>query len=233
MSEWNLTPEEIRAVSLYIDEGVRSEETPAALDKILYAAAQASRRLSAENAALGRRLERSNDRVQRLQAKREEAVLQEEFSETGLDSLAVAKCLLYYLQQQNAWKLSRSKLMYVLFEVYAAWLAGHRERLFVEHPVASEYGPQFWRVFKNIPSTGTPLGREAVEAIAKLNPGVAALCRNAAVKYYDYKESDLQRYICKCPAYRNALPEKNGGKWNGELRDSEIYAWKLDQKKGE
>lgn len=227
--DWTLTPEETAAVAAYIDEGRRDEHTASALDKILYAEGQIRRRLAAENATLRHQLERARSKVERLETKREDALRKGDFAETGLDSLAVAKCLLYYLQQKDSWRLTRTKVLHILFLMYASWLAGHRERLFVEHPVASEYGPQFWRVFKNMLSTTTPVDADVVRSMGESNAGVLRLCQNAAAKYCDYSEADLRSFVSKCPAYRNALPENNGGKWSGELSDYEIYQWKKEQ----
>lgn len=231
MNAFNITAEEMQALSAYIDEGIRGELTEAAIGKVFYAEGQIRARLAKECASLRAKLDRANTRVERFEEARKEKILQGDFAETGLDSVDVALCLLYYLQQTKTYKLSKAKLQYILFEVYAAWLAGHKERLFIEKPVCTEYGPQFWRVYKKVESLANPVGFEAVNRVASQNAGIAAICKNAAAKYYDYSEAQLKAYLVKCDAYKAALPEKNGGKWNGELDDRLILRWKENQSK--
>ncbi len=231
MNKFELSPAEMQAISDYIDEGKKSETLFSATEKIFFAENQIRARLLRETRSLSSRLDRATKRIERIEDEKQGKILQGEFAETGLDSVDVAACLLHYLQENRAYQLTRSKLLHILFEAYAAWLHNRSERLFIEHPVCTEYGPQFWRVFKHIGSTANPVGHDAVKKIAEVNPGVAAFLKNVANKYYDYSESNLKSYVTKCPAYRNALPEKNGGKWNGEMKDTEIYAWKDAQKK--
>ena len=226
------TPEELAAISRYIDDGERTEATASAIEKVFYAEGQIRMRLVKENAALGSRLEKATAKIARFEERKQEAILQGEFAETGLDSVEVARCLLYYLQQKQAWRMSKSKLQYILFEVYAAWLAGHKERIFIEHPVCTEYGPMFWRVFKQIENLQSPLSADCVRTLGEKNPGVVAICKNAAAKYYDYGDSQLKSYLLKCPAYKEAMPQKNNGKWNGLMQDALILAWKQDQNRG-
>ena len=230
MNKFDITKEEMAAISRYIDSGERSDELDSAIGKIFYAEGQIRSRLLREADSLRGRLGRTSAKLERIEDAKKEAVLQGEFGETGLDSVDVAKCLLYYLQGKDSYGLTKSKLMCILFEVYASWLYSKKERIFIEHPVCTEYGPQFWRVYKRINSVREPLGRECVDAVASANPGVAAMCRNAANKYYDYSEKQLQSFIIKCPAYKAALPKNNGGKWNGEMSDRLIYSWKEEQK---
>ena len=52
-----------------------------------------------------------------------------------------------------------------------------------------------------------------------------------AAKYYDYTESTLSRMFLASKAYKNADKEHNDGKWNKEIADADIYAWKASQKK--
>lgn len=153
-----------------------------------------------------------------------------EFTETGLDSADVADALLYQLQTLRTYKLSRAKVIHILYEMYASWLASKGERLFIEHPVATEYGPMFWRVYKRL-DTRKQVSQDRWESLCASNPGVAAFCRNAARKYYDYSDGDLNKIHMKSRPYKNASKEKNGGKWNKEISDNEIYAWKRENNK--
>lgn len=166
-----------------------------------------------------------NEQIEKYRARRHTQLMQNEFAETGLDSLEVAKALLYNLQQLKAYKLNNAKVVQILYEMYASWLGSKGERLFTEHPVATSYGPQFWRVWKRL-SSDTTETYDSVKAVAEKNPGVAAFIKNAANKYYDYGENELNNLFKKTAPYKNASPERHGGKWNVEISDADIYAWK-------
>ena len=193
----------------------------------LYFAVQ--RNLLKNHTGLRKRNIALNEKVQKLVDRQHDKILAGEFAETGLDSVEVALGLLYQLQQLNTYKLNKYKLNAILYEMYASWLQSKNERLFIEHPVATKFGPQFWRVFKRI-ETSTPVQRQAWLDLAGKNPAVAAFCKNAAAKYYDYTEGDITRPFLKSKPYKNADDSHNGGKWNKEISDQEIYAWKQEQK---
>lgn len=175
-------------------------------------------RAAAENFSLRRKVERMETKEQKLV---EEGV----FGETGYDSVDVAWCLLYCLKSKQAFKLTKSKFLGILYEAYASWLGSKKQRLFAEHPVCGEYGPMFWRVFKHVDVNANPDYR-MFENIARQDAGVAKFIQNVANKYYDWAEKDIVGPVLKSLPYRNAMPERNRGKWNGELTDADIYAWK-------
>lgn len=150
------------------------------------------------------------------------------FGETELRSDDVAKALLYQLQQLRTYRLNDYKLQAILYEMYASWLESKKERLFDEHPVATPYGPRFWRVFKNV-KAAVKVSYDDWTALAEKNPGVAAFCRNAANKYYDTSEGELSRMYLKSKPYTSADKDHNGGKWNKEMDDRLICAWKAEK----
>lgn len=164
-------------------------------------------------------------RLERINAKAEKAAEQGEFSETGLDSVDIANAILYQLQLIGARVHNKNKIIYILFEMYCSWLGSKKQRLFIEHPVATEWGPQFWRVYKKL-DIKTPVPESAWKELASSNPAVAAFTKNAAAKYADYHENTLKSYFIKGEPYKNATAEKNGGKWNKEISDTDIYIWK-------
>lgn len=170
------------------------------------------------NVLLREKLERQKERTQ-------EKIEAGEFVETGLDSIKVAIALLYQLQQLRTYKLNKYKIQEILYEMYASWLESKNERLFIEHPVATEYGPRFWRVFKKV-ETSVPVPYDIWAGFAEQNPGIAKFCKNAANKYYDYAEGTLNRMFMASKPYKNADKNNNAGKWNKEISDAEIYAWK-------
>lgn len=176
--------------------------------------------LTKRNAMLQERLERNRER-------KEQILVEEGFPEThpGLDSVDVATGLLYQLQQLQTYKLNKNKVILILYEMYCTWLAEKKERLFSEHPVATEYGPQFWRVYKRT-NTIVQVEYKDWKKLCELNSGVAAFCRNAAEKYYDYNNTTLEEKFKKSMPYKNATKDKNDGKWNKEISDNDIYNWK-------
>lgn len=165
------------------------------------------------------------ERMDKMVERREERILSGEFGETGLDSADVATALLYQLQQRKTYRLNEYKLQAILYEMYASWLNSKGERLFLEHPVATEFGPRFWRVFKRV-DTKSIVPYHVWKAFAEKSPAVAAYCENAAKKYYDYAEGTLSRVYLASKPYKNAHKDNNNGKWGKELDDKEIRAWK-------
>jgi len=170
-------------------------------------------------------LERKNNRLTKREQEAIEAGL---IKQTGLDSYEVAKALLYQLQHLKTYRLTRTKVVFILYEMYASWLVSKQERLFDEQPVATEWGPQFWRVYKRM-NVMIPVSDEDWRDLASKNPGVAQFCRNAARKYYDYAEKKLQKTFKESLPYKNASKEKNDGKWNKEITDQDIISWKKSQ----
>lgn len=153
-----------------------------------------------------------------------------EYEESLRDSAEFARALLYQLQQRNTWKLTEYKVIAILYEMYASWLYSKRQRLFAEHPVATQYGPRFWHALKKTKVAET-ITHEEWKAFAAKDPAVAAFTIRAAEKYYDIKESSLTSAFMASKAFKNALPEHNNGKWNKEIDDKDIYAWKKSSDK--
>lgn len=165
------------------------------------------------------------ERLDKFRERNEEKAIAGEFTTRQVDSAVAARALLYQLQQLKTWKLSRAKVIAILFEMYASWLYGKKERIFDEEPVATEYGPQFWHAWKSI-NVSDPVSFDEWAAFAKENTDIAAYMKNAARAYYDKTESTLNKIFKATIAYKNAMPEKNGGKWNKVIEDRDIYAWK-------
>lgn len=172
------------------------------------------------------RLER---RVNKLEEKEDKALREGDFKELGLDSVDVAHALLHHLKRVDSYKLTKGKVICILYGMYASWLAGKKERLFIEHPVASEWGPQFWRVYKKIDISSNDT-TELWKTFREKYPGVAAFVVNSANKYAGYSETELKNVLMKSMPYRNATADKNNGKWNKEIDDSDIYFWKTERK---
>lgn len=187
-----------------------------------------NRCLARNYAALRRRNDTLSGRLERAKEKSEARLLAGEFTETGYDSAEVAQALLYQLQQLKTYRPTKYKVIAILYEMYASWLYSKGQRLFLEHPVATAYGPRFWHAIKRI-DVNVKVPYDAWKAMAEKDPGVAQFCKNAAKKYYDVTEKSLVDMFMKTNAYKKALPENNAGKWNKEIDDTDIYAWKKQQ----
>lgn len=223
---YDITTEQIDEIRDFVESGgalpakdtvIRFNALHAALNKKMYEELAKSR-------SKATRLEK---RVQNLKAREEDRAAAGMFTETvpGLDSLEVAKALAWCLRQKQAHSLNNTKIVAILYEMYSSWLESKHERLFAHHPQATSYGPQFWRVWKKLNVNAVVYGD--FSTLAEKNAGIAAFCRNAAEKYYDWKLSDLVEPSKKSAPYRNALPEHNDGKWNAEISDADIYEWRI------
>ena len=226
---YNLTAEQLNELVCFANDDRMTIPTESleALNS-LYAAVQ--RNTLRHLTGIRKRNQMLTERIARYQERKEEAIQAGEFRESGRDSLDVATALLYQLQQLKTYKLNKFKLIAILYEMYASWLYSKKERLFIEHPVATEFGPRFWRVYNRIPINEI-ITLQTWNIFAQNNPDVAAYCINAAKKYYDYTEGTLTRMYMSSKAYKNASKENNNGKWNKEIADNDIYNWKATQKK--
>lgn len=224
---YEITPEEFKQLLAFADDE-RNLVDQDLLVRFCAMHADIERHMLKAYAGARKRNTYLQERVDRMKEKREDRILAGEFAETGLDSFEVAQALLYQLQQVRTYKLTKGKLILILYEMYASWLASKQECLFLEKPVATEYGPQFWRVWKRI-NVSSQVPYADYKNLATKNPGVAAFCQNAAKKYYDYSDDTLKKQFMKSKPYKNASKENNGGKWNKEISDTDIYAWKKEQ----
>ena len=169
--------------------------------------------------------------TEQLSSRRErltELYRQGKFDDSHLDSAQVANALLYQLQQLKTWKLTKYKVINILFEMYSSWLYNKKERLFEEHPVATPYGPRFWHAFKQI-NPNAQVSYNFWKSFAEQRPDIAAYCKNAAQRYYDITDSTLTETFKSSVAYKNAHADTNGGKWNKEMADADIFSWKEKQ----
>ena len=199
-----------------------------AVEALAQLQATVTRCLSRNYGALRRRNETLTTRLDRQKEQQEKKILAGEFAETGFDSAEVAVALLYQLQQLHTYRLTPYKVNAILYEMYASWLGSKGERLFTEHPVATQFGPRFWHALKRI-NVQQRIESETWKSFAARNPGIAQFCINSARKYYDVTEKSLNERFMKTDAYRNALPEHNNGKWNKEILDTDIHAWKQSE----
>ena len=227
---YELSPEEMATVVAFLDDGDTAAVDNGTLDKLFKLSMSASRKLAEVNQAVTKKNFSLERRLDRYRKQEEAAIAEGNFADTGLDSLDVGLALLYCLQQKKTYNLTKNMVIYILYEMYCSWLASKRERLFAEHPVVTEWGPQLWRVYKHLANVKAPVPYDYWRNLTDQSPAVAAFCRNAANKYYDWKASDLKDIFIKSEPYRNALPKYNNGKWGKEISDSDIYVWKTNGK---
>lgn len=147
------------------------------------------------------------------------------FSELAIDSVDVINALVAHLRTLKTYHFTKDKVSYIFFEIYASWLYSKRERLCIEHPVATPYGPRFWHAWTQMDMNS---GDGAIARLNAVNPGLSVMVGNAARKYYDYSLGDLERYIKKARPYAERVP-KEGEKWNKEITDDSIFMWKKEQ----
>lgn len=146
------------------------------------------------------------------------------FVELDFDSVDVALCLVYLLNEQNLY-YSRERIQYLLYEAYSRWLADHSERLTTEHPVAQEWGPHFWHISKICGKTTPHVTIEHFRKVAAKNAGVAEFLRNVVTKYGSWTDAELKDAFVRSTPYVNAKNAGNG-KWGREVKDADIFAWK-------
>ena len=178
---------------------------------------------------MSKRLSMLNERIEKYRQRETERVESGTFEEGDMDSAALARAILYQLQQMKTYKLSKFKVNAILYAMYASWLYSKKARLVEEHPVATPYGPRFWHAIKKL-NHNEKITREEWNTFAEQYTAIAAFCKAACAKYYDHDDATMNRKFMSTKAFEKVSAERNGGKWNKELDDADIYAWKKRQK---
>ena len=165
------------------------------------------------------------DRLDRYAEREKTRIDEEGFTETDMPSEMVAMGILYHLQTKSSYKITSTKLNFILYELYSSWLLTKKKRLCEEHPVWTPYGPRFWSVWTKVNPT-VPVPYEKYRELTQASPAIAAACEDIAEKYFDKSANILEDRFKKSKAYKNASSEKNDGKWNKVITDQDIYAWR-------
>lgn len=222
-----VTPEDLNLIISFI-EGTNSSVPMDAITRIQLLSLEATKALGSAYSKRGMEINRMQRHLTRIEKKEEAAIATEEaFVDLGLDSLDIANDIIAELHELKCFNLSKDFVQNILFEVYASWLHSKKERISIEHPVATPYGPRFWRAYSKMDFKS---GDAAQMAMKNANPGLYVMIRNAARKYCDYNPADLSRLYKKCDPYTCACP-KDGEKWNIEITDNSIYNWKRNLNK--
>lgn len=224
---YSLTTDDLKKIVDYVEKGDESVLETDALSTFISLNAALVKRMSTSIAGKNRNIAMLERRFERIQKRSDAEIAIGNFPEAQRDSADVAHMLIYHLQMHDA-ILTKNKVIHILYLMYASWLYNKKERLFLEHPCATEWGPQFWRVYGRI-DVKFRMSNEQYAQLAKADPAAAAFCKNAAQKYHDYPETDLKFHLKKSKPYLNALPETNYGKWNKEISDTDIFNWKKEK----
>lgn len=188
--------------------------------------------LLADRQALHQQNTRLSRRAARLTERQENAALAGEFHDEGLDSADILRVILLKAGQ-NSMRITIERAVHILYLIYASRLVSEHTRITIEHPVANVRGPQFWRAFHAVRGKFEyAAAKEASERIAKEDPGLLVHIDNAVKKYgtYPCSENDtIERFLKGSEPYKKAHKDLNGGKWNKEISDADIYAWRKEQ----
>ena len=242
-----LTPQNLEDLVAFA-EGSGESVSEEVLTEFLSLSYGLSKRLAADARIARREAERLRKKMERFEGRQQELRLNREFEHMGLDSVTLAKALLFCIQQLDR-KLMRSshvtmqKLMILLYDVYANSLARYDLRPTIQGPQAYGYtdrttnktvemGPWFWRVADALRETvrnQTPVDAEALEAVKKRSEDLAGMCWAVAKSRSTYTDKELFRWIKASAPYRDAHKDNNGGKWGKEYDDYLIYVWKSEQ----
>lgn len=231
---YELSQQDIDGLTAFIEEGKTAVLETGATEKLYALSAAVARKMQEYCIEQRKKNAKLDKKLCLYQAKERLDMMNGEFSfnETELDSLDVAAALIHCLQRTSGKYISKNKVIYILYNMYCSWLANKKERMFTEHPACTEWGPQFWRVYKHIDNPNNVIPYDAFKKLAEQNPAVAAFCRNTAEKYYDYTEKELKLKFTESEPYKNALPVHNNGKWGKQIADTDIYLWKNSQHNG-
>ena len=94
------------------------------------------------------------------------------FTETGIDSLDLAKAVCFRSKEQGH-ILYRNQVQTIMYILYGKHLARCGARLTTEHPQMWEYGPVFPRVYSKLKDTSDDGYRAEYEALVTAHPDVA------------------------------------------------------------
>lgn len=225
--DYRLTAEQMTALQSYLDGSERTAETDDAIKALTHlsdAVRSENERRYLDSRRQVRELKRKVERLSRqLSSSAENA----SFQDLAFDSLDLANVIIFYLQRKGTpgSTFGKTRVIYLLYEAYSSWLGQHMERLCIEHPVATEYGPWFWRVSSKI-DVKTRRTAADISKVAELNAGIVKFIENVVDKYDGYQDVRLKEFFCNAKPYRDSLPEHNGGKWNKVISDAEIYFWR-------
>jgi len=178
------------------------------------------------------RVERANERIRARYDKEIRSNDQEgNYGQVNLTATEVAMCIVLLMKECGI-SYTRERVQFMMYEAYCSWLIRNRERLFKESPVAQRWGPHFWTVKDKITGTAPVTSGEEFHVIASQYSGIAVFLKNVVKKYAAISDDELRSMYMKSVPFKKAAPEKvdhDGnaieGKWNREIKDSDIVGW--------
>ena len=174
-----------------------------------------------------RRLE---ERLERYRNKDEQEAIDGNFDCLGLDTIELAKAVLWSAAKQNLHIESKTRFRLLVYAAYCAWLGSERQRITIDHPIAqTAYGPVLPKMLdeKKVTFNMTP-SNECYRRIAELEPGLARTIDNTINKYLSYSLQDVKEiFMGKDTPFRKVAGEcERTGKATAEIPDRDIYLWK-------
>lgn len=223
---YTLTPEEDEMLVKYVNgesDAFLDTEGP---EKVMRLARDLSRKMAADLRSAIRERDRLRAKAEALQERRAKD-LDETLAEgaapcTGLSATDVAWAVVDACRRGGIW-CSRSKLLLFVYECYCSWMGSKKERLCVDEPVISEYGPQFWSVFKRVDPRAEP-PEDALARAYGADSGIRIFVERVTRKYAGTQARDLAKYYIASEPYRRAA-KAGGGKTNTRISDADIYRW--------
>ena len=223
------TPDQLRAVLRLVNEDdsavLRDAET---VQSFLALSATFQRKMANSLTGAIKQIGRLKETVENLKTKAGEGPSDDGTLKClGLPALSVAKAVLYRLQKDGFDGISKNKVVWLTYDLYANVLAKHNVRLTIDHPQCTEWGPQFRSAYKGIASTVNPVGPEGWNALTEVDPTgeLRAILSNIVKKYGDARDNDLKEWLKSTTPYKKALPQA-GEKWNKVISDADIRLWK-------
>lgn len=246
--QYDFTEDDRLAVLRFLNEGDSSVLEGDAVRRLFMLHDAVNRKMLSSFAAVRRDNEQVRRRLARFERHEETLCEKGEFECRGVDTLSVARCLMFCLQKacENAGikcSVTMTKLQILLYDVYAGYLARYRTRLTVEIPRFFGYvdqgtgkrvdcGPWFWTVkdtLQDYVRRHAAASRADYDALYTLDPEAAGLCWGVAQKYCHLSENALFQWIRGSEPFRDAMPENNAGKFSKEFNDVLVYRWKRAQ----
>ena len=235
MQQYMITPDELDSLVRFVNGEDRSAVENGTLEKWFRVTADLDRAMVKDAQAMARRAAQISDRLGRIEARNAEKlnalIAAGSFDCMGFDNVDIENAVIHFHKKKypGSW-LSRTKVMHITYMCYATVLKRYSRTLTIEKPVAAgdskgnALGPCFWRRVGEVNPAGNP-GRDVVDRIASVEPGVMKIIENVTAKYGSYSEDLLKRTLVQSAPVMAASKEHNGGKWNKEIDDRQIYLW--------
>lgn len=222
--DYRLSQKEMDFLQEFIDGKADDILTTDITDRLFRLSEAVRRGVSEAARRNAQKLSTAEKKLERIRMKEDRAVVDEDFPCLMVDTLDLVYIIRYYASKQSAYMPSET-LMFILFDTYANWLYEYRQRITLEHPECQEKGAWFWSIKGKIDYKKSDVS-DSFNRVAAVDKGIIALIHGLVDKYCKYKPEDLVAVVTSTPPYRNAAPDRNGGKWNGILKDSDIFLWK-------